>query len=206
VVTTSELSVAAAEAAAGTDEASSTTAAPSTSTKSNGGTTEPSSGAGDGGSADPAPTYDGAALTSELLSITEAGPRLEIAGRATFDNGTEQWVGNLAGKILVDDADPADPAAPRRVDGALTLTSDDGRTLELRLGGTAVVTDQANGDRTYEFSGPFRLSGDDAGTDAEGGYEATLLRATKDEESTLSISFNGGPSSETHESTTTTTP
>lgn len=114
-------------------------------------TTAPPATPTDGGTAPPAeeppaeeePPPPAPAVSGELkagsLTVTEAGPRVELSGPLSLAIGDRTITGTLAGKVLIGEADQKDPEAPRQVEGSLQLTFEDGNTAELRFAGTAVA-------------------------------------------------------------------
>jgi len=98
-------------------------------------------------------------VEADGLTVTDAGHNLAISGPVTFVVDGEAVAATVDGKLNVGDADPKDAGAPREVYlSTLRVTFDDGRTHDLSLAGTVVVTDQGNG-VTYDLDLAFRFDG-----------------------------------------------
>jgi len=136
----------------------------------------------------PAPAPAGQ-LSSGSLVVTEAGPRLEVAGSMSVVVGDQTHVGRLSGKLLVGDADPKDATAPRAIEGTLHLAFEDGTTADLDFRGTAVVTDRGPS-RSHELTVVFRLEGGDALGLAETG-DLTGTFETKGGSGSLTLALPG---------------
>lgn len=139
-----------------------TTVAPVTPAPSDSGSTPPPSSTPPPPAEEPAPApAPTGALSAGSLTVTEAGPRLEVAGPISLVVGDTTRSGQLSGKLLVGDADPKDPSAPRAIEGTLLLTFADGTTADLRFRGTTVVTDKGT-NRSHAITALFRLEGAEA--------------------------------------------
>lgn len=95
------------------------------------------------------------------MSVSPAGPRLDVAGAATLAVDGVAWSGSLSGRVSI--SPDVDASGRQRLDGVLTLSADAG-TLEVRLAGHATATDatDATGDTpatSFTWSGAFRASG-----------------------------------------------
>lgn len=137
----------------------------------------------------PVPAAPAGDLTAESLTVTEAGPRLEVAGSMSVVVGDQTHVGRLSGKLLVGDADPKDATAPRAIEGTLHLAFEDGTTADLDFRGTAVVTDRGPS-RSHELTVVFRLEGGDALGLAETG-DLTGTFETKGGSGSLTLALPG---------------
>ena len=103
------------------------------------------------------PPLAGGSLRSSV-SITPAGPRLDLGGSVTLTVGDSSNSGSLSGRIGVGEPDPA---GSRRLDGNITLQLGSG-TIELRLAGygTSSETPVAGTAPTaLRMSGVYRASG-----------------------------------------------
>ena len=118
----------------------------------------PADDSSDAGTAEPAPTTlapvvrQGGTLAVAAVVATTSGPRTDLSGSATIAVGDEVVSGSLRGRISLGEAD-AD--GRQRLDGTLTVSSDDDR-IELRLTGYATPTEDGTG---FTLSGLFRASG-----------------------------------------------
>ena len=120
----------------------------------------PADDSSDAGTAEPAPTTlapvvrQGGTLAVAEVATTTSGPRTDLAGSATIAVGDEVVSGPLRGRISFGEAD-AD--GRQRLEGTLTVSSDDDR-IEIRLTGYATQTEDGAG---FTLSGLFRASGSD---------------------------------------------
>lgn len=136
-----------------------------------------------------APAPSGELRGAELVAA-DAGPSaVHLSGSISLTIGEQVANGSIDGKLRLGDADPKDAKAPRPVDAALILRMDDGSVLELRLAGSAVVTDQGP-TRTLDLDVRFALEGGAAVGLAESGTLAGTL-VTRDGTATLGITIPG---------------
>jgi RNA polymerase sigma factor (sigma-70 family) len=114
----------------------------------------------DGGAATPAPSVpapvirSGGTLAVASLSVTTSGPRTDVSGSATLVARDNTMSGSLSGRLSLG---AADDSGRRRMDGTLSMTTDEGR-VEIRVTGYAV----ADEDGVLALSGLFRSSGTDS--------------------------------------------
>ncbi len=199
-----------AEILSGADTSTSTTEAPAQTTTTVVPTQDttttappPADGGGTDGSTDepvaeetppPAPPPSGE-LATRTLTVTEEGPRLALRGDISITVGDRTMAGTLDGKILVGDADPKNPQAPREIEaGGITLSWADGTTTTLRLRGTAVVSEQGN-KTIHDLSVNFGLDGASALGLAESG-QLTGNLTTGNGGGSLTLTIPGAPADE----------
>ena len=97
----------------------------------------------------------GGTLRVATVTVTEAGSRLDVKGVAILTIGDTALGGVLSGRIALGDFDPD---GRRRLDGTLSISTDDGE-VEVRLSGFA--TAEVDTPDQYAVSGLFRSSGSD---------------------------------------------
>jgi RNA polymerase sigma-70 factor, ECF subfamily len=107
------------------------------------------------------PVLLGGSLSVGELSVTPAGPRLDVAGQVSLTVGATTWSGTLSGRLSV--ADELDADGRQRLDGVLTLQFD-GATIEVRVAGHAVGLDATDDQpaTSFSLSGQFRATGGEA--------------------------------------------
>ena len=104
--------------------------------------------------ATPAPVVrTGGTLAVASISLATSGPRTDLSGSATLAAGDVTISGALTGRLSLG---PADDNGRQRMDGTLSMTTDEGR-IEIRVTGYAVADD----DGVFTLSGLFRTSGTD---------------------------------------------
>jgi len=103
----------------------------------------------------PAPMRMGGTLQVAALTVSPAGNRLDVNGRASLTVGDTTISGTLSGRLSLGNPDDQ---GRQRLDGTLGLTTDDGR-VEFRLSGYA--TADPDNPAEYTVSGLFRSSGSD---------------------------------------------
>lgn len=105
-----------------------------------------------------APTRSSGSVSFTSLTVTPAGPRFDVAGAATLSVADQFLSGSMSGRLAVDVEPLGD--GTRRFDGVLTLTLDDGSTLEVLLAGRAVGVDPGDGTMptSYSLSGSFQAT------------------------------------------------
>ena len=103
------------------------------------------------------PPLTGGSLQSSL-SVTPAGPRLDLGGSATLTVAGSSSTGSLSGRIGVE---APDPSGARRLDGFLTVQLETG-TIEIRLAGSGTSSDlsvEGVSPSSMTMSGVYRASG-----------------------------------------------
>jgi len=102
----------------------------------------------------PAPVVrSGGTLAVASISLATSGPRTDVSGSATLVAGDTTMSGSLAGRLSLG---AADDNGRQRMDGTLSMTTDEGR-IEIRVTGYAVADDEG----VFTLSGLFRSSGTD---------------------------------------------
>jgi RNA polymerase sigma-70 factor (ECF subfamily) len=102
----------------------------------------------------PAPVVrTGGTLAVAALTTATSGPRLDVTGAVTLTVGDAMVTGSLNGRLSLG---TADESGRQRIDGTLTLSTDDGR-IDIRVTGYATARD----DGALTLSGLFRSSGTD---------------------------------------------
>jgi RNA polymerase sigma-70 factor, ECF subfamily len=128
---------------------------------SNGSAGTPTADPDDEAPVDPAPLVrSGGTATFSELTLTAAGPRLDLVGKASVVVGDRTFDGTVAGRLS-----HTDQVDVRRYTATLVVTLADGSVIDLRLQlqGRAVA-DQAGVPLTevtvFELAGPFRATSD----------------------------------------------
>ncbi len=113
-------------------------------------------------------TLVGGHLNVGSVSVSPAGPRLDLFGSITFAVGNDAKSGTMQGRVGIDTA--LEASSSQRFDGSLQIALGDGTSIDLRLAGFAVI----NGDGTIALSGQFRASGDTGGLVTSGSFSGML--------------------------------
>ena len=118
------------------------------------------------------PPLSGGSLNSPV-SITPAGPRLDLGGGVTLTVAGVSDSGSLSGRIGVGEPDPA---GARRLDGTISLQLGSG-TIELRLAGYGTSSEApvaGTAPTTLSMSGVYRASGATGQLLTSGSFSASL--------------------------------
>lgn len=120
----------------------------------------------------PAPAPPTGTLSAGTLQVTDAGAgRVDISGPITLTVGDQTFHGEISGRASVGAAEPKSDR--RSFDGDLRLTID-GTTYDLKVAGSATVTEQGN-TRTLDLDLKFGLpGGGDLGLAEQGQLTGTL--------------------------------
>jgi hypothetical protein len=109
----------------------------------------------------PAVALTGGSLSVSGLSVTPSGPRIDVAGVVSLNLGGSTVSGSLGGRLSI--AADIDASGRQRFDGVLTLSLDQGGTLEVRLAGHATGLDAGESPATsFNLTGQFRVAGGEA--------------------------------------------
>jgi hypothetical protein len=122
------------------------------------------------------PPLTGGSLQSSV-SITPAGPRLDLGGNATLTVAGSSASGSLSGRIGVE---APDPSGSRRLDGFLTLQLDTG-TIEIRLAGYGTSSEtpvDGVAPTSISMSGVYRASGVTGQLVTSGSFSGSLSGGT----------------------------
>jgi RNA polymerase sigma-70 factor, ECF subfamily len=122
------------------------------------------------------PPLTGGSLNGSL-TVTPAGPRLDLAGGATLTVDGSSTSGSLSGRIGVE---APDPSGARRLDGFMTLQLDTG-TIEIRLAGHGTSSEapvDGVAPTSMTMSGVYRASGATGQLLTSGSFSGSLSGGT----------------------------
>jgi RNA polymerase sigma-70 factor, ECF subfamily len=122
------------------------------------------------------PPLTGGTLQASV-SVTPAGPRLDVNGSVTLSIGGVVKAGSISGRLGVGDPDPA---GSRRLDGTFIINVDGG-TIELRLAGYGSSTEAPQlgvAPTTLTMSGVYRASGATGQLATSGSFSGSLTSTT----------------------------
>jgi RNA polymerase sigma-70 factor, ECF subfamily len=122
------------------------------------------------------PPLTGGSLTSSL-TVTPAGPRLDLSGGATLTVAGSSTSGSLSGRIGVE---APDPSGARRLDGFLSVQLDTG-TIEIRLAGYGTSSEapvDGVAPTSMTMSGVYRASGATGQLVTSGSFSGSLSGGT----------------------------
>ena len=116
-----------------------------------------------------APVRPGAgSVTVSAVTSTPVGPRTEISGETVYVVEGRRRTGWMQGRLLLDPVVAANGS--QFVEGSVTVSTDDGETVEVRLKGSALVA--ADGSMT--LTGAFRASGGAGDLASSGSFSGQL--------------------------------
>ncbi len=124
----------------------------------------------------PPPPLAGGSLQGSL-SVTPAGPRLDLNGGVTLTVAKVPASGSLSGRLGVE---APDAAGSRRINGTLTLQLESG-TVELRLAGYGTSGEtpiEGTAPTSMAFSGAYRATGTSGQLATSGSFNGSLSGGT----------------------------
>ena len=132
------------------------------------------------------PAKANASMSASGLTVTPAGPRVDLSGPVTLTVAGAATSGQLSGRLALGEPDAT---GRQRVDAVMTL-SVGGTSLDLRLAGQATAVEAEAGavvGRAVSLSGPFRAAGNTLSLVESGTATGTLDL----EAGTFSLSLKG---------------